>query len=101
MPFLLWYKVVAEDDAKMVWSKAQEYGGFDVQADYLALLMGRAQAGDSLDHERALAFNITQKLARIAESLSRGIAPSEDSWRDLGCYSMIVRRLRIAKSWPA
>lgn len=100
--FVEWYVEHAGEDALMIWDKAKAYGGFDIQASYLALLMGRdTPKVDPLDHERTLAFNACQKLARIAEALSHGTLPSEDSWRDLCCYAMIVRRLRVTKTWPA
>lgn len=99
--FLDWYKAMASADAEMVWQKAKEYGGFDVQAYFLKLLAGPGWLTDHHNLERALVFNCSQKLARIAEALQRGQLPSVDSWRDLVCYGMIARRLRETKTWPA
>lgn len=95
--FVAWYSAVAAEDATMVWDKAKQYGGFDLQAHGLALLRGISVQA----LEPALAFNALQKVSRIVEALGHGQIVSLDSWRDLTCYSMIARRLREAKTWPA
>lgn len=100
-PFLSWYEATAYDDATMVWTKAKEYGGFTIQARAMADLFGVREPDERLNMERIIAVNAAQKLARISESLGRGQFPSVDSWRDLSCYSMIARRARETKTWPA
>lgn len=101
--FVTWYAATAAEDAAMIWDKAKQYGGFDLQAHGLSLLMQKGFTRDlrASNLEDVLAFNALQKVSRIVEALGHGQIVSLDSWRDLGAYSMIARRLREAKTWPA
>lgn len=101
--FLTWFAETSARDAAMIWEKAKQYGGFDLQANALAVLRGAALVpGTAVDDlVAAVAFNASQKLARIIEAIGRGEEAADDSWRDLCCYAMVARRIREVGTWPA
>ena len=97
-----WATLKAAQDAQMVWDKAGEYGNLMWYGDAIHHVTGYEGFPDSkLSIERAVASLVALKLGRIMSALSRGKLPSEDSWRDITCYAMMARRIRLTGTWPA
>lgn len=101
-PFVAWATLMAARDAEMVWSKAAEYGGLSLYYDTLHQLVDYSGYPESrMGIERGIASLVALKLGRIVASLRNGKLPQEDSWRDIMCYAMMARRVRLTGTWPA
>lgn len=103
----LWWEQVSRLDAQKCIAKLEEYGSsdFDIMAQSMIAIGGEAWSGASdadkarIGREMAVLFYIQGKVARAFGALQKGRIPSEDTYRDITGYGMILRRIRETGNW--
>lgn len=82
------------DDLAMYDRKAKEYGSADleVMGAAMATLLDMGNPEDGV--EAAIAFYALGKIARAFGAFKLGQLPSDDTWKDLTVYSLMVRERR-------
>jgi hypothetical protein len=86
----------------MVARKAAEYGGGDLElmaAGMQMLTPALPQEGKAPDQERAIAFYLLGKVARLLGAFERHIPVSRDTWQDAHVYAMMGLRVHDEGRW--
>lgn len=100
-----WWREWSAKDAPEVTRKAREYGSNSLQEQgrLLAELRGWDD-GDIKSVGELLELGCFDyahgKMQRIKDAILRGELPSEDTWRDLAVYALMVLRIRDCGTWP-
>jgi hypothetical protein len=96
-----WWESTSKAELDAIMPKVIEYGSSDLKLMGDALLMSMPQCkGKVQPEELAIAFYAFGKAARLMGAYADGVAPSEDTWHDLGVYSRMALRVRSVGEWP-
>lgn len=100
-----WWREWSAQDAPEVTRKAREYGSNSLQEQgrLLAELRGWDD-GDIKSVAELLELGCFDyahgKMQRVKDAILRGELPSEDTWRDIAVYALMVLRIRECGTWP-
>lgn len=96
-----WWEDTADAEIHSMIPKVIEYGAHDLAViGDVMMLMRPELRGKVYPAELGIAFYALGKMARIMGAYADGIAPSDDSWHDLGIYARMAQRVRDADGWP-
>jgi hypothetical protein len=95
-----WWIAEGTDEAEMTLRKAEEYGSLDLEiiGKQLKQLASKNQVVDPA--EIGIAFYVLGKAARLMSGYAAGSKPSDDTWRDIACYTKMAQRIRSSGRWP-
>jgi len=96
-----WWVSVAATDAEAAEEKLKVYGSRDLTAigDDLAAIAGWDDCPDKVKAELGVAFYLRGKVARMMGAYCAHTLPSDDTWHDASCYTMMARRIRAEGEW--
>jgi hypothetical protein len=95
-----WWIAEATDEAEATLMKTEQYGSLDLEiiGKQLKQLAAKNQAVDPA--EIGIAFYVLGKAARLMSGYAAGAKPSDDTWRDIACYTKMAQRMRYVGRWP-
>lgn len=96
-----WWMNTAAADVKACIPKLEEYGSGDLLAigDTLCRMIGWDDAPNRAKAEVGIAFYLLGKIERCMEAYAHQKLPSDDTYKDLVTYGMMVRRVRDIGAW--